>query len=118
MQRMTVHTKQFNNRYETKREDKLMKRIYIRLQSEQIGHVFRSKTSVKSDRVAMLPWVLIHELCGIIDQTEWATNQQTIAERLGLYISETEIDGRKKIAKSMEFFSWHNYLKNNRRKLV
>lgn len=95
-----------------------MKRVYIRFKSEEIGHVFRSKASIKLDKVAILPWILIHELGGIIDQSEWASNQQTIADRLGLYISESEIDGRKKIARSMEFFSWRNYLKKYRRKLA
>lgn len=81
-----------------------MKRIYIRKKNEASGHVFKSKWSVINDEVRMLPFTMV--LKGYIPEKEWASSLEKIADKLGLYISETEIDGRTKIARNMRTFSW------------
>lgn len=95
-----------------------MIRIYIRKSNERTGHVFVSHWSIKNDKVAMLPFFPFVRT-RLIDESEWACSQQPIAEKFKLYISETRIDGRKKLARSMKPFSWREYLtKIIRRKLV
>lgn len=83
-----------------------MKRIYIRKNGEESGRVFKSHFSVVNDKVAILPFLFV--TAGILAQTDWAKCQDTIIEKYGLYISETEIDGRSKLAKSMRAFSWRS----------
>lgn len=82
-----------------------MKRIYIRRKNDICGHAFKSHVSVINDKVSILPWIgFVTE--GFITNEEWAKSQQTICEKLGLYIVETNIDGRTKIARNMKPFSW------------
>lgn len=85
-----------------------MIRIYVRQHDEPFGRVFKSKSSVKNDKVAILSLPLIGE--AEIDKEKWAKSQQTICEALGLYISETEIDGRSKLARNMKYFSWKDII--------
>lgn len=86
-----------------------MIRIYVRKQNEESGHVFKSRFSVLNDKVAILPYVAF-VLTGIISEKEFANSQESIANRFGLYIIETNIDGRKKLAKSLKRFSWNKVL--------
>lgn len=86
-----------------------MIRIYVRKQNEESGHVFKSRFSVLNDKVAILPYIAF-VLTGIISEKEWANSQESIADRFGLYISETNIDGRTKLAKSLKNFTWERVL--------
>lgn len=86
-----------------------MIRIYVRKQNEESGHVFKSHFSVLNDKVAILPYIAF-VLTGIISEKEWANSQESIADRFGLYISETNIDGRAKLAKSLKYFTWERVL--------
>ena len=86
-----------------------MIRIYVRKQNEESGHVFKSRFSVLNDKVAILPYIAF-VLTGIISEKEWANSQESIANRFGLYISETNIDGRTKLAKSLKNFTWRRVL--------
>lgn len=86
-----------------------MKRIYIRKQEEESGHVFKSRHSILNDRVAILPYFAF-VLTGIITKGEWAQSQELIKDKFNLYIEETEVDGRKKITKAMRTFSWRAVL--------
>lgn len=86
-----------------------MIRIYVRKQNEESGHVFKSHFSVLNDKVAILPYIAF-VLTGIISEKEWANSQESIADRFGLYISETNIDGRTKLAKSLKSFTWRRVL--------
>lgn len=81
-----------------------MKRIYIRKKGEESGHVFKSRYSVLEDKVAILSFFFV--TAGILAKSDWAQCQDTIIKKYGLYISETNIDGRSKMAKSMRTFSW------------
>ena len=81
-----------------------MYRIYIRRMNDASGHVFKSKFSVKDDKIAILPHLFVAK--NFITEEEWAKSQQNIREKLGLYISETVIDGRTKLARSMKHFTW------------
>lgn len=86
----------------------MMIRIYVRKQGEESGHVFKSRSSVLEDKVAILPWIGF--VPGIIAENEWNQSQQLIRERFGLYIKETQIDGRSKISRSLKYFSWRRVL--------
>ena len=66
----------------------------------------KSNRSVLQDKVAMLPWVLFVERYQLIDPTEWAQSQQPIAERFGMSLRETRLDGRSAAAKKLERFTW------------
>lgn len=82
-----------------------MYRIYVKLQNEAFGHVFKSHSSIKDDKVAILPFIgFVTE--GYISEEEWAKSQQSICDKLNLYVSETTIDGRSKLARSIRNFSW------------
>lgn len=82
-----------------------MYRIYVKLQNEAFGHVFKSHSSIKDDKVAILPFIgFVTE--GYISEDEWAKSQQSICDKLHLYVSETTIDGRSKLARSIRNFSW------------
>jgi hypothetical protein len=85
-----------------------MIRIYVRKQNEESGHVFKSRYSVLNDKVAILPYTAV--LTGGISEKEWANSQELISDRFGLYISETNIDGRTKLAKSLKSFTWRRVL--------
>lgn len=86
-----------------------MVRIYIRKCGEAVGHVFKSHSSIKNDKVAILPWIgFVNK--GLISEDEWFKSQQSICEKFGLYITERKVDGRNKLTKSMRFFSWSQAL--------
>lgn len=85
-----------------------MKRIYVRRQGEESGHVFKSHYSVLEDTVSSMPFTYV--ILGIISKDEYLENGQLMTDRFNLYISETEIDGRKKLAKSMKYFTWQRVL--------
>ena len=85
-----------------------MIRIYVRKQNEESGHVFKSRFSVLNDKLSLFPFSFV--LRGLISEEEWANSQESIVNRFGLYITETNIDGRKKLAKSLKQFSWNKVL--------
>ena len=85
-----------------------MIRIYVRKQNEESGHVFKSRFSVLNDKLSLFPFNLV--LKGIISEDEYLDNNTTIASRFGLYITETKIDGRNKLAKSLKYFAWERVL--------
>ena len=87
-----------------------MIRIYVRRKNEIAGHVFICKESVKNDKVAILPFIgCVTE--GLITEEEWNKSQQTIVEKFELYVVETYIDGRSKMARNMKRFSWRDILR-------
>ena len=87
-----------------------MFRIYVRRKNEIAGHVFICKESIKQDKVVILPYIgLVTD--GLITEEEWANSQQTIVERFELYVAETYIDGRCKVARNTRKFSWKDILK-------
>lgn len=85
-----------------------MKRIYVRKPGEIAGHVFKCKTSVLNDTVKILPFTLV--LLGVLQESDWANDSQTITDKYNLYVSETNIDGRSKLAKNLQYFSWKTVL--------
>lgn len=85
-----------------------MIRIYVRKQNEASGHVFKSHFSVLNDKLSLFPFGFV--LRGIISEDEYLDNNTTIANRFGLYITETKIDGRNKLAKSLKYFAWDRVL--------
>lgn len=86
-----------------------MIRIYVKRIGDAAGHVFKSRSSVKEDKVAILHYGFVTK--GFITEEEWAKSQQTICEKLGLYVSETVIDGRTKLARNLRTFSWRDIFK-------
>lgn len=86
-----------------------MIRIYVKRIGDAAGHVFKSHSSVKEDKVAILHYGFVTK--GFITEEEWAKSQQTICEKLGLYVSETVIDGRTKLARNLRNFSWQDIFK-------
>lgn len=85
-----------------------MIRIYVRKQNEESGHVFKSRFSVLNDKLSLFPFSFV--LRGLISEEEYLQNNTTIADRFGLYIIETNIDGRAKLAKSLKYFTWERVL--------
>lgn len=87
-----------------------MIRIYIRRKNEIAGHVFICKSSIKGDKVAILPFFgFVTD--GLITEEEWAKSQQTIIDKFELYVTESYIDGRCKVARNTKKFSWKDILK-------
>lgn len=87
-----------------------MIRIYIRRKNEIAGHVFICKSSIKEDKVRILPFIgFVTD--GLITEEEWAKSQQTIIDKFELYVTESYIDGRCKVARNMRKFSWKDILK-------
>lgn len=86
-----------------------MIRIYIKRIGDAAGHVFKSPSSIKEDKVAILHYGFVTK--GFITEEEWAKSEQTICEKLGLYVSETVIDGRTKLARNLRNFSWQDIFK-------
>lgn len=86
-----------------------MIRIYIRRKNEIAGHVFICKSSIKEDKVASLPFTGF-VTAGLITEEEWAKSQQTIIDKFELYVTESYIDGRCKVARNTKKFSWHYLL--------
>lgn len=85
-----------------------MIRIYVRKRNEKTGHVFKSRWSVQKDRMSLLPFSFV--LRGIVPESEYMESTQTIIKRFNLYVSETKIDGRSKLARSIKYFTWGRVL--------
>ena len=85
-----------------------MIRIYVRLKNEESGRVFKSRFSVINDKLSLFPFGFV--LRGIISEDEYLESNQTIAERFGLYIKETKLDGRNKLARNLKYFAWDRVL--------
>lgn len=81
-----------------------MYRITILHKETRLVRTFVCKSSIKNDRVAILPTKFVEK--GYITGEEWAHSHQLISEKLGLFITEEKIDGRSKRAKEMLSFSW------------
>jgi len=86
-----------------------MYRIYIKRKNEVAGHVFVCRRSVKEDKIKYLPYIGF-VTAGLIADEEWATSQELIVDKFGLYIVESYIDGRCKTARSTKRFSWKDVL--------
>ena len=87
-----------------------MIRIYVRRKNEIAGHVFICKKSIKEDKVLILPFVgFVTD--GLITEEEWAKSQQTIIDKFELYVTESYIDGRCKVARNTKKFNWKDILK-------
>ena len=87
-----------------------MIRVYIKKIGSAAGHVFKSRKSIKDDKVRILPFIGFVDK-GFITEEEWAKSQELICKKLGLYISETVIDGRTKLARNLRYFSWRDIFK-------
>jgi hypothetical protein len=87
-----------------------MIRIYVRRKNEIAGHVFICKSSIKEDKVAILPFIGF-VTAGLITEEEWAKSQQTIIDKFELYVTESYIDGRCKVARNTKKFNWKDILK-------
>lgn len=87
-----------------------MIRIYVRRKNEIAGHVFICKSSIKEDKVAILPFIGF-VTAGLITEEEWAKSQQTIIDKFELYVVESYIDGRCKVARNTKKFNWKDILK-------
>ena len=87
-----------------------MIRIYVRRKNEIAGHVFICKSSIKEDKVVILPFVEF-VTAGLITEEEWAKSQQTIIDKFELYVVESYIDGRCKVARNTKKFNWKDILK-------
>jgi hypothetical protein len=87
-----------------------MLRIYVRRKNEIAGHVFICKSSIKGDKVAILPFFgFVTD--GLITEEEWDKSQQTIVEKFELCVTESYIDGRCKAARNAKKFNWKDVLK-------
>ena len=87
-----------------------MIRIYVRRKNEIAGHVFICKSSIKEDKVMILPFIgFVTD--GLITEEEWAKSQQTIIDKFELYVTESYIDGRCKVARNAKKFNWKDVLK-------
>lgn len=87
-----------------------MIRIYVRRKNEIAGHVFICKSSIKEDKVAILPFVGF-VTAGLITEEEWTKSQQLIIDRFELCVTESYIDGRSKAARNAKKFNWKEVLK-------
>lgn len=92
-----------------------MIRIYVRKPGHNYGRVYKSKSSVINDKVAILGYIGF-VATGFITEAEWAKSQQAIVEKFQLEIVETTMDGRGKVAKHTPFFSWDEVIKSNHQK--
>lgn len=87
-----------------------MIRIYVRHKNEIAGHVFICKSSIKEDKVMILPFIgFVTD--GLITEEEWAKSRQTIIDKFELYVAESYIDGRSKAARNAKKFNWKKVLK-------
>ena len=89
-----------------------MKRIYVRKPGQIIGRVYKSKTSVLEDKVAMLGFISF-VATGFITKDERGVSQQTIIDRFDLTVIETTFDGRCKVARNTPYFNWSEVIKSN-----
>lgn len=89
-----------------------MKRIYVRKPDQKIGRVYKSHKSIANDKVAILSFIGF-VATGYITEDEWSKSQQTIIDKFQLYVEETTMDGRGKVARNTPFFSWAEVIKSN-----
>lgn len=89
-----------------------MIRIYVRKPGQITGRVYKWKTSVLNDRIAILGFIGF-VTTGFITEEEWNSSQEKIADKFNLYIQESKFDGRSKIARNTPYFSWSEVIKNN-----
>lgn len=89
-----------------------MIRIYVRKPGQTYGRVYKSKTSVLQDKVAMLGYIGF-VATGFISENEWAKSQQSIVEKFQLVVVESTVDGRCKVARNMPFFNWAEVIKSD-----
>lgn len=89
-----------------------MVRIYVRKHGQIAGRVYKWKQSIINDKVAILGFIGFVST-GFISEEEWNKSQQLIVDKFNLYISESNFDGRSKIAKNTPYFSWSEVIKSN-----
>ena len=89
-----------------------MFRIYVRKPGHNTGRVYKSKTSVLEDKVAILGFIGF-VATGFITEDEWRVSQQTIVDRFDLTVIETVFDGRGKVARNTPYFNWGEVIKSN-----
>lgn len=92
-----------------------MLRIYVRKPGHNYGRVYKSKSSVLEDKVAILGYIGF-VATGFITEAEWAKSQQLIMDRFQLEIIETQMDGRGKVARYTPYFNWDEVIKSNHQK--
>lgn len=73
-------------------------------------YVAKGNFSAIDDVVATLPYIRFVQGLGLISEAEWAKSQERIADKFKLEVREVLIDGRKKAAKGLPYFSWYNCL--------
>lgn len=89
-----------------------MFRIYVRKPGASYGRVYKSKTSIICDKVAILGYIGF-VATGFITEDEWTKSQQPIVEKFELTVAETVIDGRSKLARHIPYFNWGEVIKSN-----
>ena len=89
-----------------------MFRLDVRKRGHDTGRVYKSKTSVLEDKVAILSFIGF-VATGFISEDEWKVSQQTIIDRFGLTVIETTFDGRGKVARNTPYFNWNEVIKSN-----
>lgn len=89
-----------------------MIRIYVRKPGQITGRVYKGKATILNDRVAILGFIGF-VATGFITEDEWAKSQERIVDRFDLYVVETKLDGRSKIARNIPYFSWAEVIKSN-----
>lgn len=89
-----------------------MIRVYVRKPGQNTGRVYKSKTSVLNDKVAILGFISF-VAPGLITEAEWRVSQQTIVDKFNLYISETYVNGNTAVARNMPYFNWDEVIKYN-----
>lgn len=89
-----------------------MIRIYVRKLGQDIGRVYKSKTSVLGDKVAILGFINF-VATGFITESEWRVSQQAIVDRFNLTVIETTFDGRSKVARNTPYFNWNEVIKSD-----
>ena len=94
------------------KNNSIMLRIYLRKNGEESGKVFKSHRSIIGDKVRILPYGFV--LARVITENEHAKCDSLITERFGYIVYESRIDGRKKLAKQLPYFSWSILLPKNK----
>lgn len=89
-----------------------MFRIYVRKPGHETGRVYKSKTSVLEDKVAILGFISF-VATGFITKDEWRVSQQTIIDKFNLTVIERHFDGRGKLARNTPYFNWDEVIKSN-----
>lgn len=89
-----------------------MIKIYVRKPGASFGRVYKSKTSIICDKVAILGYISF-VATGFITEDEWTKSQQPIIEKFELTVTETVIDGRSKLARHIPYFNWNEVIKCN-----